>query len=769
MALTPFFALFNAGRFAELEARLDKQLRRQPGNGTLWSLLGATRQMLGKNGIDALRKATLLLPGDADLQTNLGTALHHAGQLAQARTCYERAIALRPTHLRARLNLANLLADGGYLTDAEACFREALRADPRQPEVLLGLGNLLTQLDRSTEAAPLLRAALAVAPDFAEAHFCLGNLLREQGAFNEAEAAYRAALRLRPDFAPAGNNLGNLLLERGFSAEAIACFRNLAQQVPDNPEVHRNLGVAFVESGQFAEAEACYRQAIALAPENADGYGRLAYVLQETGRLEEAAAAYEKQSALDPESTDARMARAFLALPVAPRDGREADSAAAHFTQAIDDIARWAGTDPGRRARLAQTLLRRQPFLLAYRTGNLCAALSRFGDLAVACCPHTPCPTPPPAEKIRLLIVSHQVHRHSVWDIVLSGLLAHIDRCRFELLLYHTGEQEDEETAAARQRVDFWRDRRDHPDFCSLREAIRADRPHVIFYPEIGMDPFSFHLATHRLAPLQVASWGHPVTTGLPTIDLFFSGELLDTEQACTHYRERLIRLPGTGCCTRPLAIPAAPVPDLADRLRDRAGPRFLIAQRAFKFDPGFDSLYARIAAKTGPCVFLIPRDPLYPWASDRVMARLEAAFRSEGLDPARFLLEIPWQSDGAFVSLLDTADVFLDCPAFSGYTTAWQALHRGLPVVTHEGEFLRQRLAAALLRRISAPELIARTLPDYVRIACELAGESQNPTCRATRRAALMASAPAADGDLSVVRAFEQTLISELAARQKP
>ena len=68
-----------------------------------------------------------------------------------------------------------------------------------------------------------------------------------------------------------------------------------------------------------------------------------------------------------------------------------------------------------------------------------------------------------------------------------------------------------------------------------------------MFYPEVGMDPATCALAALRLAPLQIASWGHPVTTGLPTIDLFVSGELLEGPGAERHYHEKLIRLPGTG------------------------------------------------------------------------------------------------------------------------------------------------------------------------------------------------------------------------------
>ena len=283
------------------------------------------------------------------------------------------------------------------------------------------------------------------------------------------------------------------------------------------------------------------------------------------------------------------------------------------------------------------------------------------------------------------------------------------------------------------------------------------------------MSSLSYFLAAHRLAPLQVASWGHPISTGLASIDLFLSGELLESAEADAHYRERLIRLPGTGCCTAALPLVAEPIPEVEARLLALNGPRFVIAQRAIKFDPRADALYARIAAASGESVFILLRDPIAPWATDQVMKRLQTAFRNYGLDPSRHLLAIPWLSPTKFLALLDLCDVFLDCPAFSGYTTAWQALHRGLPIVTLEGRQMRQRLASGLLRKAGLPDTIAATTDDYVAIAVRLAKECSAGQSSNARRKAIIAAAPSVDGDVRVVRAFERCLTAELeAARQR-
>lgn len=75
----------------------------------------------------------------------------------------------------------------------------------------------------------------------------------------------------------------------------------------------------------------------------------------------------------------------------------------------------------------------------------------------------------------------------------------------------------------------------------------------VLIYPEIGMDKLTTKLASMRLAPVQVASWGHPETSGLPTIDHYLSAQGLEPEGVGEHHTERLVLLPqlGSPACRR--------------------------------------------------------------------------------------------------------------------------------------------------------------------------------------------------------------------------
>ncbi len=271
------------------------------------------------------------------------------------------------------------------------------------------------------------------------------------------------------------------------------------------------------------------------------------------------------------------------------------------------------------------------------------------------------------------------------------------------------------------------------------------------------MDSATSALAALRLAPLQIASWGHPVTTGLPTMDLFLSGELLEGSGAEQLYREKLIRLPGTGVCTR---MPAQTAQPWEGPARARNIARFTLCQQPIKFDPADDVLLTRIAKEVGRCEFWLVTPQKLHWAAVRLRDRLAAAFTAAGLDPDVYLRVTSWLPREQFAGFLDAMDIYLDCPAFSGYTTAWQAIHRGLPIITLEGRYLRQRLAAGLLRQIGRQDQIALSHDGYVEIALRLATEIlTRPDRGEARRDAIRRAAPQMDGNVSAIEALERTV----------
>src|SRR6185503_10431924 len=123
---------------------------------------------------------------------------------------------------------------------------------------------------------------------------------------------------------------------------------------------------------------------------------------------------------------------------------------------------------------------------------------------------------------------------HSVWNALVKGWFQQLDRDRFELIAFSLGLEEDAETRYARSRAA--RFEQGKTDLRQWAETILDARPDVLIYPEIGMDPMTVRLASLRLAPVQAAAWGHPETSGLPTMDYYLSAEDLEPPDAQANY-----------------------------------------------------------------------------------------------------------------------------------------------------------------------------------------------------------------------------------------
>ena len=123
-------ALFNTGRYSELESRARLLLGSYPNSGLVWKLFGLSLQMQGKDALQAMRNAAELLPRDAEAHANLAAALRALGQLEEAVAAGRRALKINPDFAEAHNNLGVALQDLGQLNDAVASYRRAISIKP---------------------------------------------------------------------------------------------------------------------------------------------------------------------------------------------------------------------------------------------------------------------------------------------------------------------------------------------------------------------------------------------------------------------------------------------------------------------------------------------------------------------------------------------------------------------------------------------------------------------------------------------------------------
>jgi tetratricopeptide (TPR) repeat protein len=304
-AETRLAALFNARRYDEMELSARELLMRHPDTGFAWKALSVCLWAQAKDARQALEKAAVLLPDDAEVHSNLGHALFQAGELDRSVHSCRRALAIDPNFAEAHSNLGNALGALGRLNDALASYRRALDIRPGFAIVHNNMGNALRALGQLQDAVASYRQALTIRPAFAEAHNNLGNALRALGLFNDAVASYRQALAISPTFAEAHSNLGNALLDLGQHDDALASYRRALDLNADYAEAHNNLGNAFRSLEQFDAAAASCRRALVLKPDYAEAHNNLGNALRGLGQLEDSAASYRRALSLKPAYAEA--------------------------------------------------------------------------------------------------------------------------------------------------------------------------------------------------------------------------------------------------------------------------------------------------------------------------------------------------------------------------------------------------------------------------------------------------------------------------------
>lgn len=552
-----------------------------------------------------------------------------------------------------------------------------------------------------------------------------------------AIAAARAFVAGNPDYVPGHQLLVDLLLDAGDRQGAIDAVGGLCELA--------------LTGGADGLIRRCLDAMSSLGALPAN-WSRLANLLRITGRTEGALEILDRRLAAVPDDLGARLVRCMAGLAVVHATEDEVVERRTAYALALADLrARVEQAGAAARAAGAAEVGMAKPFFLSYQ-GHDDTVLQRvYGEithlLTAATADEPPPLAGPPEGRIRVGFATSYFGLHSVSKLF-RGWIERLDRSRFEVFGYQFSRDEDPVQQAVSRAADHWR----MGDISADKwvPVIAGDRLHVLVYLEIGMNTIAVQLANRRLAPVQAMSWGHPVTSGFPTVDWFLSSDLMEPPDGGRHYTERLVRLPRLSIFYRPLPSKGGRLTRTDLGLREDAVV-YVCCQSLFKYLPRHDDLFVRIAARVPAAQFLFIGPPKGP-ATAVFAGRLTAAFTAAGLDPARHLAITAPVPPESFPSLLRAGDVYLDSVGWSGGNTTLEAVACDLPVVTLPTGLMRGRHSAAILTQMGMADAVCGSKEDYVALAVRLADAS----ARAAMRARIAAGRDALYEDDGAVRALE-------------
>lgn len=663
-------------------------------------------------------------------------AFHHQRQFEQAQQLYHEVLEQDPEMLSALNNLGAIYLDQNRLDEAERLFQRAMTLAPGYTSACNNLGMVFERQHRWAAAEACFQQVLKYDPDHARARNNLGNVLKAQGDLTGAANAYLSAHHTAPSEPAIINNLGNCLLELGQLDDAEQCFRASLKLDALRAETYNGLGRVQQAQGQFDAAFLSYEEAARLDPSLRPAFNNMGVIHLERNEAADAITRFEQAVRLDSGDVEATVNYA-LALPILYQSMEEVEAYRTRFSQGLSTLCE--AFLPPRvisqevAERLADTLSRRSNFYLQYQGGVDLQLQQQYGqllDLAVSSTlrPFSARPVRG-RSRVRVGFISSLFRDHTVGKLLL-GLMEGLDRNRFEVYTYYLGYEKQALTRRYEAASQVFR----HlpARLPTLVEQLRGDQLDVMIYAEIAMTPVLSSVAAARVAPQQGLFWGHPVTSGLSSMDFAITAAGMEPEDGASHYSEALVSLAGVGIR---YARPALP-----PRLRTRSDfglnttdVVYLSCQSLYKYLPCYDHLFAEIALRVPNARFVFLEHPRAAQITRQFQQRLVRAFQNVRLDSARFCRFLPHLKQDDYFALNQLSDVFLDTPGWSGGNTTLEALATDLPVVTWPGSVMRSRHAYAMLKGMGLHECIADSESRYIEIA---SGLGQDPAARAALRA---------------------------------
>jgi len=327
----------------------------------------------------------------------------------------------------------------------------------------------------------------------------------------------------------------------------------------------------------------------------------------------------------------------------------------------------------------------------------------------------------PQTEKIKIGFISGDFRFHAASFFVRS-IFENYDKYLFEIHLFSTMKREryDKVTEMFIEQVNRWCDI-SYIEGHAAADLIKKENISVLIdlsgHTNSGVSLNIFGL---RPAPVQVSYCGYPNTTGLKSIDFRITDGICEPNDAQNFHTESLYKIDECFLCYQPYfdVIPEC-------SFENPQGRPIVFGS--------FNNL-SKITTKTIKlwCDVLnaVPNSKIvlkYKFFNDPKLREITVSrFVENGLSPDRIIILGFNHEIKEHYAQYNKIDIAFDTFPYNGTTTTCDALYMGVPVITILGDRHVSRVSASLLNTVGLGELVAKDGKDFVRIAVDLAGDTQ-------------------------------------------
>lgn len=610
------------------------------------------------------------------------------------------------------------LARQGQLAKAKSACSKLCSEHPKNSEAWFLLGSICGHLSEYGEMENHIRKSISINPGNVGAHFNLGVALLAQGQLDNAGDSFKHTIKLKPNHEAARYQYAKLLWQQGKLHAAAAEYATAIAYSPDTYKLHYELGCLWRKLYEYEKSEASFKKALTIDPVATDLYKLLHNTLYDQGKFTEAKDCCKNILAL--KQDDGTRIRMNTMIPVIMDSAEHIITSRQTLLENINLLLKedLHVNDPI--SEIGYT-----SFQLAYHGKNNNVLQKKLAELYLHACPSLSytaklgCLTENShAEKpVKIGFISRYLRNHSIGKAG-RGLICNLSPEQFETTALFLEPPEDSTANAiqayATHSVQL------EASLQVARKQIENCNLDILFYQDIGMDPFTYFLAFSRLAPVQCTYFGHPDTTGIPNMDYFISTDFYESDGSLDHYSEKLITLKNVAAVSY-CYKPEAPLKknDRAYFNIDENAHVYLCPQTLFKFHPEFDAILGDIL-RNDPEGILVLKSGTKPHLAKILQQRLSKSI-PDVIDRVRF---ISHQSYNDYMSLISVSDIMLDTIHFGGFTTTLDALAMEIPVISWPSPMMKSRHTASIFHKIGIEECIANSADNYIkkanRIACD-------------------------------------------------
>jgi len=275
----------------------------------------------------------------------------------------------------------------------------------------------------------------------------------------------------------------------------------------------------------------------------------------------------------------------------------------------------------------------------------------------------------------------------------------------------------------------------DENDLSKNRRQIADQNFDIIVYPEIGMCIKTKWLAFSRLAPVQINTWGHSDTSGIPNIDYFVSSKFFNSKKDQSHYSEKLVLFDSLGTYyydifslfPNEIGFEKFKMSLIKNKLREKVvkatgiGSPIIYGciQIFIKIHPSFIQILNNILEQDKNAVIVLLSSEKEK--KENVIFTKYINEKIKEINRVYFIHHAPFLE---YAENIKNSDILLDYFPFGGFNSTIETFLLGKVCITRPGKRISGKFTEGLYKKMGITEFICNSEKEYVTKAIKYAND---------------------------------------------